>query len=345
VTTAGGNTGVFGTTEYSGAPSGLNGDGAANGWFLWAPGFAQYLTLKLPDTTNASQNDSLPLGSPSWECTNCGAIRYITAGSIVAGDTVDVTPPEIDWSIDPPNADGNSGWYVGSPTVTFTVTDPDSDITDETGCGQQTVDEDTEGVEITCQATSGGGTNSNSVFIRRDATPPTLTPTVTPKHVLLDGPINVAPNADDATSGVSVQRCSASSHVAGASVATCKAVDLAGNTASVKVHYTVEYVLAPMALAGKRKVGHMVQVATQLTDAAGNPIPDESAARLGCQVKLKVSGAQSHHGCLTYDKATHRFSVSWKVGKQTGTAELRVAVTYPDSSVKTVETNAITIKG
>jgi hypothetical protein len=345
VTSAGGTSGIAGT-NYSGTPTAYPPLSPQPGeWFMWAPGFGQYLMLHLPDTTSAQESDSLALVSPSWECDNCTPVRYITAGSIVAGGTVDVTPPEIDASVDPTDPDGNNGWYVSSPTVSFTVTDPDSDITNETGCDTQTVDEDTEGTDIVCQATSGGGTNSADIFIRRDATPPTMAPIVTPAHVLLGGPINVAPNADDATSGVEVQRCSASSHVAGAVAASCRAVDLAGNSTHVKVDYTVQYVLAPMTLAGKRKAGHLVQVATQLTDTSGNPIPDKSAAKLGCQVKLKVSGAQTHHSCLTYDPKTDQFSASWKVGKQIGAAELRVAVTYPGSSVKTVQTKAITIKG
>jgi hypothetical protein len=87
-----------------------------------------------------------------------------------------------------------------------------------------------------------------------------------------------------------------------------------------------------------------MQVATRLTDAGGHRLSNESAAKLGCRVSLKVSGAQSHHGCLTYDKGTHLFSTSWKLGTHTGAAELRVAVTYPGSSVKTSQTKSITIR-
>jgi hypothetical protein len=121
-------------------------------------------------------------------------------------------------------------------------------------------------------------------------------------------------------------------------------VDVAGNSTTVKVHYTVEYVLTPLSVSGKHRVGDTMQVATRLTDAGGHRLSNDSAAKLGCRVKLRVSGAQTHHSCLTYDKGTHLFSTSWKLGSHTGAAELRVAVTYPGSSVKSSETKSITIK-
>jgi hypothetical protein len=347
VTTSGGNTGTFGTNHYTGTPSPFGGDGPANGWYLWAPNQVaeQYLNLFLPDTTSAAQGDTLPLATPnkSWECTNCASIRYINAGSIVAGDTVDLTAPDINFSVDPANPDGNHGWYIGNPTVTFTVTDPDSEITNETGCDPQTLDEDNEDFEVTCEATSGGGTNSSTVFLRRDATAPTLAPGVSPEHVLLNGRVTVVPNADDATSGVAVSRCTSSAHVAGYTViATCRATDVAGNSTVATVHGTVEYVMTPLAFSGKHQVGHQLHVATQLTDATGHPISDHSAAALGCQVKFTMSGAQNRQGCLTYDRSSNQFAASWTL-KQHGSATVSVAVSYAQSSVKTTRSKAITI--
>ena len=76
VTTSGGNTDVFGTVHYSGQPSPLSGNGA-NGWYVWAPGFGQYLNLLLPDTTAAHQGDSLPLSTQSWSArTALDSVRH-----------------------------------------------------------------------------------------------------------------------------------------------------------------------------------------------------------------------------------------------------------------------------
>ena len=348
LTTAGGDTGTYGAHHYTGTPSPLGGNGPANGWYLWTPDQIgqQYLNVLLPDTTSAQQGDSLPLATPdkSWECTNCSAIRYVNAGSIVAGGPVDISSPEISASVDPEFPDGNHGWYTGDPTVTFTVTDPDSAITNETDCDPQTIDADTTGVGINCQATSGGGTNSYEVFIRRDATAPTLAPSVLPKHVLLNGPISVAANADDATSGISTQKCSASTGAAGLAKATCRTVDLAGNRAKASVPYTVEYVMTPLTLSGKHRVNHDLSVATQLTDVDGHRIPNDEAAGLGCRVKLHVSGAQTGHACLTYDRSTHQFSTIVPLGDQAGDVTLRVSVSYPNSPVKTSKRDTVTIR-
>jgi hypothetical protein len=197
---------------------------------------------------------------------------------------------------------------------------------------------------VTCEATSGGGTNTYTVFLQRDATPPTLAPSRSPGRVLLDGPINVAAHADDATSGVGVQRCSASTHVAGAVAAKCTARDVAGNTAKATVHYTVEYVLTPIKVSGA-KAGAELGLAIRITDAHGQRIPDRAADRLGCQVSFRLSGAQARHGCLTYHKAHDQFRAATTLGNKKGAATLRVRVTYPGSSVKTTVKKAITIKG
>jgi hypothetical protein len=89
VTTAGGDTVTFGTYNYTGTPSPLSGDGPTFGWYMWTPGLVgqQYLNLKLPDTTGATTGTSLPIAPnpASWECGNCSPIRYVTAGSMVAG--------------------------------------------------------------------------------------------------------------------------------------------------------------------------------------------------------------------------------------------------------------------
>jgi hypothetical protein len=82
---------------------------------------------------------------------------------------VDTTPPVIT-----PNVSGtlgNNGWYTSDVTVSWTVTDPESRVTST--CSPTTISSDTAGIQINCQATSAGGTSSNSITIKRDATPPT----------------------------------------------------------------------------------------------------------------------------------------------------------------------------
>jgi hypothetical protein len=88
--------------------------------------------------------------------------------------SIDRTPPVIEHQM---VADlGNNGWYLGDVTrVNFTVTEiPQSLVSTSEGCDSFGYDEDTAGVTVTCTATSAGGTATNSVTIKRDATPPVL---------------------------------------------------------------------------------------------------------------------------------------------------------------------------
>ncbi|MCX6816790.1 MAG: hypothetical protein NTZ93_02915 [Candidatus Beckwithbacteria bacterium] len=82
----------------------------------------------------------------------------------------DPTPPVITYNVSPaPNA---AGWNNSNPTVTWSVTDPESTITSQTGCNTQTINTETSGQTITCSATSTGGNSSNSVTIKLDKTAP-----------------------------------------------------------------------------------------------------------------------------------------------------------------------------
>ena len=65
-------------------------------------------------------------------------------------------------------------------TVSWTVSDDESAVTSTTGCDATTIDSDTTGTALTCEATSEGGTNSASVTIKRDATPPTASASLFP---------------------------------------------------------------------------------------------------------------------------------------------------------------------
>ena len=83
----------------------------------------------------------------------------------------DSTPPVIT-----PNVVGTlgiNGWYTSDVLVSWTVSDPESSITSSSGCDSTTINTDTTGTTFTCTATSAGGTSTQSVTIKRDATAPT----------------------------------------------------------------------------------------------------------------------------------------------------------------------------
>jgi len=158
----------------------------------------------------------------------------VTASVVVC----DTTPPEIT-----PNVSGtlgNNGWYVSDVSVTWTVSDPESGIASSSGCDSTTISSDTSGTTLTCSATNGVGlSNSASVTIKRDATPPTITGSRSPgpnANGWNNTDVTVSFACSDGLSGI--DSCSApvtlSGEGAGQSV-TGTAVDKAGNSASATV--------------------------------------------------------------------------------------------------------------
>jgi hypothetical protein len=118
---------------------------------------------------------------------------------------VDPTPPLVVPSIDGSLGDG--GWYTGDVTVSWDISDPQTTISTQSGCEAVTVTADTAGTTFTCVATSDGGTSTESVTVRRDATPPSLTCTPTPSELWPPNgkliPVSVTIDLTDTMSGAS----------------------------------------------------------------------------------------------------------------------------------------------
>jgi hypothetical protein len=114
----------------------------------------------------------------------------------------DTTPPTIVPLIAGPI--GNAGWYRGSVSLSWTVSDPESVFT-TAGCEPVLLTTDTTGATFTCTATSAGGTASKSVTIRIDKTPPTISCTATPNTLWPPDrklfPVTVSVNVTDGLSG------------------------------------------------------------------------------------------------------------------------------------------------
>ena len=181
----------------------------------------------------------------------------------------DTTPPVITPSV--AGTQGDNGWYTSNVAVSWTVTDPDSAITSSDGCGPTTISADTADTTLTCTATSAGGTSSQSVAVKRDATAPTLAPTVAPNPVVLNGTATATPNASDSLSGVASSSCApVVTSSAGAQSVACTATDNAGNVANANANYTVGYaVCALYDQTRAHKLGSTVPVKLQLCDANG----------------------------------------------------------------------------
>ena len=117
--------------------------------------------------------------------------------------SADLTPPVITPAVN--GTLGDNGWYVSDVQVSWSVSDPDSSVSSTSGCDSATVTSDTAGVTFTCTAQSVGGTGTQSVTVKRDATAPTVTaaPDRAPNGAgWYNADVTVSPTYADETSGV-----------------------------------------------------------------------------------------------------------------------------------------------
>ncbi len=114
----------------------------------------------------------------------------------------DFTPPEIALAVD--SSALVNGWYTGDVSIVWSVSDPESAISTSSGCADVSVVTDTAGATFTCSASSGGGTNTHSVTIKRDASPPDATLSVVDGTVGANGwyvsPVTVRTTGSDSVS-------------------------------------------------------------------------------------------------------------------------------------------------
>ncbi|TXI43447.1 MAG: hypothetical protein E6Q50_18870, partial [Lysobacter sp.] len=73
---------------------------------------------------------------------------------------------------------GDNGWYIGDADLTWTVEDPQTPVVYTAGCQALHVVADTTGISSQCNARSGGGETWSYGAIKRDTTPPTVSPSL-----------------------------------------------------------------------------------------------------------------------------------------------------------------------
>ena len=275
----------------SAAPTDARVGGSATVSATSTSGLAVTISSSTPDvcTVSGSTVSFIVVGTCTVAANQAGNDSFNPASEVTQSFAVlapaDTTAPVITPSIT--GTLGENGWYISDVTVSWTVGDDESEVSAKTGCGPITLDSDTNGISLTCEATSSGGTSSASVTLKRDATAPSLGPAVTPNPVLLNGSATVTSNASDITSGVASQNCGAvdTGSVGGKSV-TCTATDNAGNTssadASYKVVYGFEGFLPPVDNTNLNlvKAGRLIPLKWRLTDANGASVTNLTAVQV-----------------------------------------------------------------
>ena len=134
---------------------------------------------------------------------------------------------------------GDNDWYTSNVNVDWTVSDPESAISSQSGCADFSVTSDQNAQTYTCTATSAGGTSSQSVTIKRDATNPTITGDASPDantNGWNNESVTVSYTCGDNLSGVASCASDDLLDTEGANQsASGTATDEAGNTASTTV--------------------------------------------------------------------------------------------------------------
>jgi alpha-tubulin suppressor-like RCC1 family protein len=101
-----------------------------------------------------------------------GFVAQVSYRLSVAGTGPDTSGPWIEPVVS--GVKGNNVWYRGDVRIRWEVWDPQSAVQSTSGCEETVLRTDTAGTDITCTATSAGGTSSITYRVYRDVTPPDL---------------------------------------------------------------------------------------------------------------------------------------------------------------------------
>ena len=152
---------------------------------------------------------------------------------------------------------GGGNFYLSDVSLKWEIDSHGLPLTTSSGCFDSVVAEDTKGISFGCTATSAGGTTTESVTIKRDATAPTATATATPLANSAgwnNGSVSVEFTGTDATSGIA--SCSANdltitegeNQTSGAGTCT----DVAGNVSAPVSYSSINIDMTPPSVSALR---------------------------------------------------------------------------------------------
>jgi uncharacterized repeat protein (TIGR03803 family) len=209
-----------------------NASGVATASVSWAVAVASGVQLGMNPMTVRFQGDTEYLAAA-----NASASLQIT----------DHTPPVIVATTE--GTQSANGWFTSDVVVSWSIVDAESGVTATEGCGPTTISEDSNGVTLTCSASSAGGSATVSTTIKRDTTPPLVRSPLEGITLERHAEATLEWSCDDLGSGVS--KCTVDSGLPlGSPVDTAQtgpfdftitATDAAGQT-NVR---TIRYVVVP----------------------------------------------------------------------------------------------------
>ena len=176
-------------------------------------------------------------GVPDFDCGG----GFILADKAVT-QALDNTPPSVIPNITATGTTAN-GFFHGDVNVSWGLSDLQSPVGDSTGCGPTTINTDGN-FPLTCTAGSAGGATTQTVTIKRDASPPTgvsFQGIAAKSYSLANLPKKSKVNctATDPTSGITSCAVSGYSAKPGKHKLTATATNGAGLTATSTLTYTV----------------------------------------------------------------------------------------------------------
>ncbi len=241
------------------APNGAGWNNTSPVTVTWTCTNSQTATVSVVLTSDGANQSAIGTcisdGDPSLTASDTQLVSIDTMAPAVTA-TASVAPNGAGWNNTPVTvtvtaaADGGSSITCDAPVVVSTD-----------GAGQV--------ASGTC-TDAAGNTGSASITLNIDTTAPTLTPSVTPNPVELNGAATADAGAADATSGIDTSSCDP---VVTASVGSytvdCTATDVAGNTATATASYDVGYAVCASESGPSKQTGSTIPAKISLCDASG----------------------------------------------------------------------------
>jgi hypothetical protein len=240
----------------------VSGTEGEHGWYVGDVSVDWAVSDATSDLATTSGCEDVTLDEDTLSITYTCAVRDKAGNQ--ASDTVtlkrDTGAPAVGHQVSGP--EGLDGWYVGDVSVDWTVSDELSGVAATAGCDDVTRTEDATGVSYTCTVTDqAGNTADGSVTVKRDATKPVITRTVSGvegANGWYTGDVLVDWAVTDATSGLAwssgcddVTRTEDTTGV----TYTCTARDVAGLEASDTVTITRDATAPEVTLTGGPAAG------------------------------------------------------------------------------------------